>query len=154
MLLVPVLHALHNICIQERKKGKPPRSRFALSQAYELCLACHCLVWNLVMCQTFCVMAWHGMAEVFFLLPAEYHGKEASASREPQRQWEHPKNDFDFEQGVALHVYHTLNFICIHFFEIHFMTIVRIFLMIAGSPLNSKKIHPHFTYWAKQNKRT
>ena len=54
------------------------------------------------------------------------------------------KNNFYHEQGVALRVYHT--FICIHFFEIHFMTIVRIFLMIAGSPLSSKKIHPHFTY--------
>ena len=31
-------------------------------------------------------MAWHGMAEVFFLLPAEYHGKEASVSRESQQQ--------------------------------------------------------------------
>ena len=97
-------------------------------------------------------MAWHDMAGVFFFLPAEYHGKEASASRESQQQWEHPKNNFGYEQEVALHVYHTL--ICVHFFDIHFMTIVRIFLMIAGSPLSSKQIHPYFTCWAKQNKRT
>ena len=34
----------------------------------------------------------------------------------------------------------TNNKICFHFFDIHFMTIVRIFLMIAGSPLTGLEI--------------
>ena len=147
------MHCITFVCKKEKRENLP-RSRFALSQAYELCLACHCLVWNLVMCQTFCVMAWHGMAwqRFFSSCPLNIMEKKLLLAGNRNNNENIQKNNFYHEQGVALHVYHT--FICIHFFEIHFMTIVRIFLMIAGSPLSSKKIHPHFTYWEKQNKRT